>query len=100
MLNLADLNLPHLPMEDPAFAADPFPHFAAARDRHPWLAKSIFGLVVTEYGAMKELLWMDRCMRTASDGVVADHGGQGHCLGPLDGRKSVCAVGRYAPPSA
>lgn len=71
MLSVADLDLPHLPMETPDFAADPFPHFAAARARHPWLATSVFGFVVTEYGAMKDLLAIDGSLRTANDGVVA-----------------------------
>lgn len=81
MQSVADLDLPHLPMEDPDFAADPFPHFAAARSLHPWLATSIFGLVVTEYGAMKDLLWMNDSLRTANDGVVAIMGAEGTAVG-------------------
>jgi cytochrome P450 len=77
MQSLADLDLPHLSMEDAAFAIDPFPHFAAARAKHPWLARSVFGLVVTEYEAMKDLLAMDGALRTANDGFVAIMGGQG-----------------------
>ena len=74
---LAELDLPHLAMEDPAFAADPFPHFAAARARHPWLAKSVFGHVVTEYGAMKDLLGLNDSLRTATDGVAEIMGAKG-----------------------
>lgn len=70
MTSFADLDLPHLPMETPEFAADPFPWFTDARGQHPWLATSIFGLVVTEYAAMKDLMWLDVRMRTANDGVV------------------------------
>jgi cytochrome P450 len=77
MQTLADLDLPHLPMETSAFAADPFPHFEAARAQHPWLAHSVFGLVVTEYGAMKDLLAIDGSLRTANDGVVAIMGAKG-----------------------
>lgn len=80
MQKLADLDLPHLPMETAEFAADPFPHFEAARGHHPWLAKSVFGHVVTEYGAMKELLALDR-LRTANDGVVAIMGAKGTPVG-------------------
>lgn len=81
MQALADLDLPHLAMEDAAFAADPFPHFAAARRRHPWLARSVFGFVVTEYAAMKDLMWLDASLRTASEGVVELMGAQGTAAG-------------------
>jgi cytochrome P450 len=63
-------------MEKAAFATDPFPYFAAARAKHPWLAHSVFGFVVTEYTAMRDLLAMDG-LRTANDGVVAILGGEG-----------------------
>jgi cytochrome P450 len=69
MQGLAELDLPHLPVETAEFAADPFPHFEAARAKHPWLARSDFGFVITEYGAMKDLLANDH-LRTANDGVV------------------------------
>jgi cytochrome P450 len=68
-------------METSELAADPFPHFAAARAKHPWLAKSNFGLVVTEYGAMKDLLGMNRELRTANDGIVAILGAEGSPFG-------------------
>jgi cytochrome P450 len=64
---LADLNLPHLPMETAEFAADPFPYFVAARKKHPWLATSIFGPVLTEYQAMKALFSQDDKMRFCLD---------------------------------
>ena len=76
MQNLAELDLPHLAMETAEFAADPFPHFEAARAIHPWLARSVFGYVVTEYIAMKDLMWFDASLRTANDGVVALMGAQ------------------------
>ncbi len=68
---LTDLDLVYLPIETSEFAADPFPYFEFARKKHPWLAKSQFGLVITEYQAMKELLGLDRSLRTANDGIVA-----------------------------
>ena len=40
MQSAAELDLPHLAMEEPAFAEDPFSRFAAARQQHPWLAKA------------------------------------------------------------
>lgn len=71
MQTLNELDLPHLAMSEPEFAADPFPHFEAARASHPWLANSVFGLVVTEYTAMKDLMCFDGSLRTANDAVVA-----------------------------
>jgi len=73
----SELDLAHLAMEEPAFAADPFPQFAAARARHPWLAKASFGYVVTEYAAVKDLLAMDDQLRTGHDGVAEIMGAKG-----------------------
>jgi len=70
MQNLDALDLPGLPMEDPAFSEDPLPHFAAAHERHPWLATCSFGHVVTQYAAMRDLLWLDHSMTGAYDNVV------------------------------
>jgi cytochrome P450 len=74
MQSLAELDLPHLPIEDPAFTADPFPFFAAARARHPWLASSSFGHFVTEFQAMRELFMQDDKLRPSSDGVIEQLG--------------------------
>ncbi|MCB2060287.1 MAG: cytochrome P450 [Novosphingobium sp.] len=70
MQKLAELDLPDLPMEDPAFSENPLPHFAAAREMHPWLATCAFGFVITQYDAMRDLLWLDHSMTTANQGVV------------------------------
>ncbi len=70
MKDIAELDLPNLPMEDPAFSEDPLPQFAMARERHPWLATCAFGLVITQYQAMRDLLWLDHSMTTANEGVV------------------------------
>lgn len=70
MLELVDLELPNLLMEDAAFSEDPLPQFAMARERHPWLATCAFGLVITQYQAMRDLLWLDHSMTTANEGVV------------------------------
>lgn len=77
MQMLAELDLPNLPMEEPAFSADPWPHFAAARRQHPWLAKCAFGYVVHQYEAMKELLVQDDKMRLATGMIVEIFGAQG-----------------------
>jgi cytochrome P450 len=68
--SIADLELPRLPLEDGAFSEDPLPQFAAAREQHPWLATCAFGLVVTQYQAMRDLLWLDHSMMTANQGVI------------------------------
>ena len=70
MQNLAELELHYLAMEDPAFAVDPFPHFAAARAVHPWLADCAHGKVVHHYDAIKDLLSQDHSMIGAYTDVV------------------------------
>ena len=37
---LTELDLPYLPVEEPAFAADPMRYVAEARAKHPWIARS------------------------------------------------------------
>jgi cytochrome P450 len=71
MKTLAQLDLPHLALEEPAFGADPMPYFAAARAKHPWLARSNFGLVVHQLSAIRELFAMDDKLRPSFDGIVA-----------------------------
>ena len=60
---ITELELPHLAMEEEAFSADPYPHFDAARARHPWLATSNFGYVVTHYPVIRELFTDEQKMR-------------------------------------
>jgi cytochrome P450 len=71
MQRIAELDLPVLPIEDPQFGDDPFSKFSAARSRHPFLAKSAHGYVVTAYKAIRDLLLMDDKMRGPYD-VVFD----------------------------
>ncbi len=77
MQQLAELDLPHLAVETPEFSARPWVHLAEARKRHPWLASSSNGLFVTEYEAIKELMWMDDRMRNSFDGIVEIMGAKG-----------------------
>lgn len=49
-----ELDLPHLAVDQDWFARDPYPHFAAAREQHPWLAVSPFGYVLNDYRAIRE----------------------------------------------
>lgn len=80
---LAELDLIHLPMDEPGFAADPWPYFAAAREHHPWLAKCVFGLVIHQYEAMKELLWLDDQMVPAQRIIAKIMGGEGTTWGRM-----------------
>lgn len=77
MQTVAELDLPHLPMEEHAFAEDPFHYFAEARKQHPWLATSKFGLVVHEYQAIRDLLSRDDQMRPPYGGIVETLGMEG-----------------------
>jgi cytochrome P450 len=77
MQTLAELDLPHLAMEDHSFSKDPFTHFEEARQKHPWLATSKFGLVITQYAAMRELLGRDDKLRPPYEGIVEVLGLQG-----------------------
>jgi cytochrome P450 len=66
--------LPELPINQPDFARNPFPGFAAAREVHPWLATSPAGYVITDYFAARDLLAMDDKLRTGEDGAIAAMG--------------------------
>ena len=70
MQRLDELKLPHLAMEVPAFAEDPFPHFAAARQAHPWLATCAFGHVVHQFDAIKDILYLDHSLVGAYTDIV------------------------------
>jgi cytochrome P450 len=77
MTTLAELDLPYLPVEDPAFGQDPRSYFTAARTQHPWLAKSSIGLFIHDFTAIRELLGRDEKLRPAYDGIVDHLGARG-----------------------
>ena len=77
MQSVTELTLPHLPLEDPAFAVDPMPYIEAARREHPWLAKCDFGFVVHEYRAMRDLSYMDDKLRPSMDTITEIMGARG-----------------------
>src|SRR6516165_1913902 len=56
---VTELELPQLPIDTAAFAADPMPFVAEARRHHPWLAMSSLGAVVTDYRAIDEMMRLD-----------------------------------------
>jgi cytochrome P450 len=70
MQKLADLDLPHLPLEDPALASNPYPYFAAARAKHPWLATSNIGYIVHEFRAIRELYDLDDKLRPSFESYI------------------------------
>lgn len=71
MQDIKGLHLHHLDMEQPWFGENPYPHFDAARAKHPWLAKSNLGHVVTSYQAVRDLMAHKDSMRWPFDEVVA-----------------------------
>jgi cytochrome P450 len=77
MSSIHELELSHLPIEEPAFAADPMPYFEAARHKHPWLASCSVGYLVTEFKAMDEILRQDTKLRMSSAEIVELMGAQG-----------------------
>jgi cytochrome P450 len=72
-----ELDLAVLDWDNPAFAANPYPHFDAARARHPWLAKVPAGYVVFELQAIRDLLTRDDELRPSFDGIVDLMGARG-----------------------
>jgi cytochrome P450 len=77
MQSVAELDLYDLPIGEQRFADDPDPHMIAARKKHPWLARSPFGIVITEYNACGEILLMDDQLKTPAEHVVEIMGGEG-----------------------
>ena len=71
-----DLDLADLPIEGAEFAVDPMPFLAAARRRHPWLAKCSVGFFVTEYQAIKDIYYQDDKLRFPGDQIVELMGAQ------------------------
>ncbi|MGE3693479.1 MAG: cytochrome P450 [Novosphingobium sp.] len=81
MQKISELTLPYLPMDEASFAENPWPHFDRARGEHPWLANCPYGLVVTQFEAMRDLLYQDRYMRGAYESVVDIMGARGTSWG-------------------
>ena len=70
MQNINDLDLYRLPWDEPSFAANPYPHFDKAREKHPWLAKVDTGYAVFELQAIRDLLGNDENLRPSFDGIA------------------------------
>ena len=73
----ADLDLPFLAIEDPAFALDPVARFAVARRQHPWLARVSVGYMLTEHAAMRDIMRNDASMAMGFNEVVEHMGATG-----------------------
>jgi len=76
--NVADVDVYHLPMSDPAMGEDPWAEFEKARQKHPWLSKwDQYGYIIHEYAAMRELFQQEDKLRPPYADVVDELGQQG-----------------------
>ena len=81
MAEAAEIALPVLPVEDPAFWADPTPWVEAARAEHPWLARFSQGLIVHGYQATCDLLAADADLVPGFGGIIDYYGVRGSMWG-------------------
>ena len=77
MQAITDLKLPHMPIDEDWFAADPIRQFDAARAEHPWLATSPIGYVVTNYTTIRQLFIDDSRMHGNYEEMVELMGATG-----------------------
>lgn len=77
MTKLSDLNLHYLAVEDQAFANDPASHMAEARKVHPWLAKTSFGYIITQYRAAREMIVHEDKLRMGLTEIADQMGARG-----------------------
>lgn len=74
---LSDLDLPFLPIEAPEFSLDPIERFAQARQKHPWLATTPVGYILTEHAAMRDIMRNDADMVIGFNELVEYMGATG-----------------------
>lgn len=74
MQPMSEMNLPELPVETPAFCADPMPYVEAARRQHPWLARFSAGYIVHGHQAHADLLVKDDKLQPGLGGIVEFYG--------------------------
>lgn len=77
MPTVAELELYELPITEQHFANDPNPHMIAAREVHPWLARSKVGYVLTDYAAIYDIMGRDDVLKTPCEHVIQIMGGEG-----------------------
>ena len=67
---ISELDLLRLPIADADFGADPLPWFNRARAKHPWLAASDIGFVVTGYRAIDAIMRLDDKLTMPGEEIV------------------------------
>lgn len=74
---VTELELYDLPIGEQSFADNPDPYMLAALEQYPWLAKSDYGIVITERQAVEDLLRRDDRLKTPAGHIVDIMGGAG-----------------------
>ena len=74
---MSELDLLRLPIADADFGADPLPWFNRARAKHPWLAASDIGFVVTGYRAIDAIMRLDDKLTMPGEEIVDIMGARG-----------------------
>jgi cytochrome P450 len=74
---ISELELEHLALGEPEFGNDPAPFFERARTKHPWLAKSDLGYVITGYRAIDEIMRLDDKLTMPGEEIVDIMGARG-----------------------
>jgi cytochrome P450 len=67
---IEDIDLYFLDWDAPGFAANPWPEFDKAREKHPWLARTSTGYAVFDLHAIRELMVRDDALRPSFDGIA------------------------------
>ena len=84
MQSIHDIPMATLPIEDAAFAADPYPHLEAARNQHPWLARCSYGYLVFGYREIDDIYRMDDKVHFATDQIIEVMGAKGSPWGDFN----------------
>lgn len=77
MRAIHEIDMATLPVEDASFAANPYPRLAAARERHPWLARCSYGYLVFGYPEIADIYEMDDKVHFATDQIIEVMGAKG-----------------------
>ncbi len=93
MQQATELDLPWLAVDQDWFAADPFPHFAAAREKHPWLANSPFGYFINDYRAIREFFHEEEKYAPPYGGIIDAMNAQGTAWGRFQSNHMLAITG-------
>jgi cytochrome P450 len=77
MRSIHEIPMATLPVEDSAFAANPYPLLEAARRQHPWLAKCSYGYLIFGYTEIDDIYRMDDKVHFATDQIIEVMGARG-----------------------